>query len=287
MTDTYANEAAFGVGATEGRLGIDLGPEVGRGPQLLEFGDGAPSNCHGGHRATRRLGIQVKSSIEVGDCGRGITILTVGRRVGRNGGKMLALLATTIIGRLRVVGLAGGRLPLGWAGELADGARLGGIGRGGGQRLHGRVSLGGGGGLLRRVQVDGTATREVRLVMRPHGILDAGVGIVGIMHSDVAVAVAHVGGGNGGGNGGGGGIVVDGGRGRSSTRLDGDAAVELVVFVSSGRRGLASVVPGHLAAAVMSPRGAGRGRVGIRLPLGIHGWRWLGGLRAAAAQRQQ
>lgn len=96
--------------------------------------------------------------------------------------------------------------------------------------------------------------------MGPHGILDAGVGIVGVVHRNVAVAVAQMGGGNGRLN-----LVI--------RRVDGGAAVVLVLVVFiCWRRRLARVVPGHLGAAVVSSRGAGRGRVGIRLPLlVIHG----------------
>ncbi len=44
---------------------------------------------------------------------------------------------------------------------------------------------------MRRVKIGGAATgREVRLVMRPHCVLDAGVGIVNVSHGNVAVAVA-------------------------------------------------------------------------------------------------
>lgn len=93
--------------------------------------------------------------------------------------------------------------------------------------------------------------------MGPHGILDAGVGIVGVVHRDVTVAVAQMGGGNGG-------------LGRIR-RVDRGAAVVLVVFICWRRR-LTRVVPGDLGAAVVSSRGAGRGRVGVRLPLlVIHG----------------
>lgn len=126
------------------------------------------------------------------------------------------------------------------------------------------------------MEVDGAATRQMRLVMGPHGILDAGVGIVRVVHGDVTVAVAQMRWGNGRG-----GRIVGAGSRRSGGRsVDRDSAMELVVFVCGGRRGLLrSIVSGHLAVAVMSPRSAWRSGVGIRLPLGIHGWRCFDGLR--------
>jgi hypothetical protein len=103
--------------------------------------------------------------------------------------------------------------------------------------------------------------------MGPHGVLDARVGVVSIVHGNVAVAVAHLRGCNGGG-----GRVTSGSRsGRSSAWMNGSAAVVLVVLVSARRRRLGGVVSGHLGVAVVSSRGAGRACGGICLPLGIHG----------------
>lgn len=51
---------------------------------------------------------------------------------------------------------------------------------------------------------------------------------------------------------------------------DGGAAMKLVVFVSSRRGRLASIVSGDLAGAILSPRGTRRARRGILLPLRIH-----------------
>lgn len=112
--------------------------------------------------------------------------------------------------------------------------------------------------------------------MRPHRIFDTSMGIVSVVHGDVTVAVAKLGRGNVRSSG----IVVAGSRGSGRTRVDRDSAMELIVFVSGRRRGLLrSIVSGHLAGTVMSPRSAGRGGVWVRLPLGIHGFYCLGGLR--------
>lgn len=95
--------------------------------------------------------------------------------------------------------------------------------------------------------------------MRSHGVLDASVGIVCVVHRDVAVSVAKV-------------RSVDGrllrngvgsGSGRSSG-VNGGAAVVLVVFVCwRWRLSLARIVPGHLGTAVVSSRSTRRGRVTV------------------------
>ena len=100
------------------------------------------------------------------------------------------------------------------------------------------------------------------------GYLILSMGVVGIMHRDVAVAVAD-----------GRARCHRGRRGRIGA-VDGRAAVVWAVIVAVACCSLwwrlASVVPRHLGATVVSSRGAGR--VGIRrlllllLPGWIHGW---------------
>ena len=63
---TDADEAAFGVGSSEGRLGVDLRFEVCRSPDPPELGDGALVGRHQG-RALGRLGIHV-GAVHRGHC---------------------------------------------------------------------------------------------------------------------------------------------------------------------------------------------------------------------------
>jgi hypothetical protein len=75
---------------------------------LLELGNWAPGHLLG-HRPSRRLGVQVKSSIEIADSGRGIIFLVTGGRVRVDRRKMLALLVLAGAGeiwRLRIIRLA-------------------------------------------------------------------------------------------------------------------------------------------------------------------------------------
>lgn len=115
-------------------------------------------------------------------------------------------------------------------------------------------------------------------MMRPHGILDAGVSIVGIVHSDIPVAVARrrtsCHGRRGGWIGAG---KVDGVRMSRGVDLRKSGAMILAVVVAIGRRHgsrrrllmLALIVSRHLTSSVVSSRGPGR--VGILLPRRIHG----------------
>ncbi|KAH6604021.1 hypothetical protein Trco_007467 [Trichoderma cornu-damae] len=122
--------------------------------------------------------------------GRGITVVGAGGVGGHGGQLLLALRAAAVERAVGVVAGAGRRVLRGRGGVLGSG--LWGVGRRGRQRVHGRVSLGGGRGrvlVLRRVEAAGAGSRQVGLVMRPHGILDAGVGIVGVVHGDVAAGV--------------------------------------------------------------------------------------------------
>ena len=79
--------------------------------------------------------------------------------------------------------------------KLGGGAgRLGSIRGRGGQHLHGRVSLCGGGRLLvGGVEVRGAGAGRVLLVMGPQGILHPRVGIVDVLHRDVTIAIAELG----------------------------------------------------------------------------------------------
>ena len=133
------------------------------------------------------------------------------------------------------------------------------------------------------MQAGRATARHVRLVMRPHRVLDACMRVVSVVHWHVPVAVAGLGRDHGRC------IGWDGRR-----RSDGGATVILLLLLlllvlvcgggGGGRRG-------HLAAAVVSSRSA-CGRVWIRLlvlmlPLGVHGGqtaaagepleRWRGG----------
>lgn len=93
--------------------------------------------------------------------------------------------------------------------------------------------------------------------MRSHGILDASMGIVCVVHGNIAVTVAKVRSSNGR-------LLSNGIRSGSgsSSGVNGGSAVVLVVFVCwRWRLSLARVVPGHLGAAVVSSRSTGRGRV--------------------------
>lgn len=129
-----------------------------------------------------------------------------------------------------------------------------------------------GGRFLWRVEIGRSAAGGVRLVVRSHRILDARMGVVGVVHWNVAVAVPQLGARDGRGRGGGSG---------------GARVVLLVIFVARGRgTGLMlgrGVVSTHgllvLCSAVMPSRGAGRRVRGVLLLplLGIHGsrgWDW-------------
>lgn len=102
--------------------------------------------------------------------------------------------------------------------------------------------------------------------MGSHGVFHAGVRVLNVVHGDVAVVVAHLGGGHG--------------RSGGAGSVRGYAARALILVVPvAGRRlalrtGLTIVLPTrHLsAAAIVSPRRAGRIGVAL-LPLGVHGGR--------------
>lgn len=205
--ETNADEASLWVCPPKPRLPRVLGLQLVGRLDLLELG-------HGPHRgrvlAARSLGV-AEGAVERGHGRRGVAV--EGGGVGRNGGQLRrALAAANVVGALRVVAGVGGRLLRRRAGEL----RLGrGVGRGWRQRVHGRVALGGGRGLaalalalavvmlelrmlllllrlvLRRVEPRRAGARQVGLVVRPHGVLDAGMGIVGVVHGDVAAGVAR------------------------------------------------------------------------------------------------
>ena len=121
------------------------------------------------------------------------------------------------------------------------------------------------------MHIGGQTARElVLVVMRSHGVFDAGVGIVGVLHTNVAIAVAQ--------------LRARHGRGRCR-RLRVQSALVRIEFEAGGRLGLLrllslaiAVVAGrHLIAAAaaitcISPRTAGACRVGVCLPL-LHGCR--------------
>lgn len=201
--------------------------------------------------------------------------------------------AARVVGALGlVVGLPRGRLPLHRPGVLGGHGVLLGVGRGGRQGLHGRVSLGGGRGLLRGMQAGGpTAARLLMLVMRPHGVFDAGVRIVDVLHGDVAADVSTLRGGvegrEGGGQrrrvlGGGGGVMivaVGGGGWRlcvlelREVGLGRSLSLSLTDARGRVRRGLGQrwVIPitGRVAARARQVEPL-RG-VTVRLPLRVHG----------------
>lgn len=117
------------------------------------------------------------------------------------------MLATRMIWALgMIIGLSSRRLCLDGLDILILDGALWRIGRGGRKGLHGRVSLGGGRRFLRGMEIGGTTrdgasarsraragARELGLVMRPHGVLDAGMGIVDVLHGDVAGDVSTLG----------------------------------------------------------------------------------------------
>lgn len=131
------------------------------------------------------------------------------------------------------------------------------------------------------LKVGGATTRSVRLVVRSHGIFDAGMGVVGVVHSNVSVAVARRGTHGHWGSGGRIGIArsrkVDGMTMTIGVRVGVDVDLResgavILAMVRTvgrvGRRRLTGIVSGHLSAAVVSSRGTGR--VGILLPRRIH-----------------
>lgn len=143
------------------------------------------------------------------------------------------------------------------------------------------------------LKVGGATTRSVRLVVRSHGIFDAGMGVVGVVHSNVSVAVARRGAHGHWGSGGRIGIArsrkVDGMTMTIGVRVGVDVdlresgAVILAMVRTvgrGGRRRLTGIVSGHLSAAVVSSRGTGR--VGILLPRRIHVGQKGGERRTAA-----
>jgi hypothetical protein len=95
---TYADEAAFRIGATERRLRIDLGMKVRRSPQLLKLWHRASAD---GHRPARRLGIEVEGAIDVGNNRRRVALWGVSRRVRVDGRQLLAWLVRATSGKVR------------------------------------------------------------------------------------------------------------------------------------------------------------------------------------------
>lgn len=116
--------------------------------------------------------------------------------------------------------------------------------------------------------------------MRPHGILDAGVRFLSVMHGDIAIAVAgHSTGGHGRhgrGRGRIGAVKNNGLTSRVKRGQDRSAAmmVRMIVPVArgEGRLRLACVIPGHLSSTVVSSRATSRVGIRLLLPRGmIHG----------------
>jgi hypothetical protein len=183
---THADEASLGISSSKGRLVVGLGPQLGNSPDLLELGHRALGELHLRDGSTRRLGIGREGHI-VGRYGRGGVAVLGG--VGGDGWQLLALLSTGEVGALRVFAGLGGRLSL--LGRAPVRRRLWCVGGGRREGVHGRVSLGSNGGLLRRMQrAAARAARGMGLVMRPHGILDASICVLSVLHGDVAVADA-------------------------------------------------------------------------------------------------
>ncbi len=305
---THADEAAFGIGSPEGRLGVNLGLEVCRGPNPPKLGDGALVL----HRRDTfgRLGIH-KGAVHWDQRRR---VVVHGGRVWVDGGQLrrgllaaggvvgalllLLLLLLRVLLRGIVVG-AGGRLArrgLLLGRELAGAGGLGAVGRGGRHDLHGRVALGGGRGLL-LLELCGRAggRREVVLVMGAHGVLGArgqgSVGIVRVVHGHVAVTVAKMGAREG---------RHGGGGGRCLVRVQ--AALVIVVLEPRGRllllgrvlggsgagavvswRHLAVAVAAAAAGPIVPPLAAGAGRVAVRLPL-LHGCCWTDDASGGSAE---
>lgn len=114
------------------------------------------------------------------------------------------------------------------------------------------------------MQGGGTTTRHVRLVMGPHGVLDACVGVDSVAHSNVAISVARLTSGHGGDDR----VPVVDGR-SSSNGGDGAGGMILVVGVGGRWRVLPSRRRRHLRSAIVTARGS-PGRVVILLPVGIH-----------------
>jgi hypothetical protein len=121
------------------------------------------------------------------------------------------------------------------------------------------------------MKINGTAARLMGLVVRSHGVFYTSMSIVGVVHCDVTVVVAHL-------------RRRDGRCGRVGTtnrsrswrsRMNGGATVELVVFVSALRRGLVGIISRSLVVTVVTSRRARRVCGRILLPLGIHGADWL------------
>jgi hypothetical protein len=257
---TYTDESTFWVCPSKRRLGIDLWSKVGRGPNppTLRHRSLPHVRDDGLDRPAGRLGIVSESAIELRNSRRRVAIVTPDVR--RDGGKLRRRWSTGgIVRALGVVlgrGLPGRRLPLGRRiRELARATSLRSVWRCRRQGLHGRVSLGSRGQLLRGVQPSGATARQVRLVMGSHGILHARVGIVSVLHGDVAVAVAELGRGDG-----------------RRCRVLGGSALVLLELEAGGRLGLlhlAIVFPRQLIVSVVSSRRDAGVLVGR--PLGIHG----------------
>ena len=323
---TYADEAALGSGPAERRLGIDLGSQIVGGPDSRELGDlwlrrGARTDAVG-YVPSWRFGIAAVRAVE--ELGRRRRLIGVVLGVWHHAGYLLLLVvlgggAARVVGALAlavalalgvVVGLPRGRLPRHGPAVLGGHGVLGAVGRRGRQGLHGRISLGGGRGFLRGMEAGGpTAARQLVLVMGSHGVFDAGVRIIDVLHGDVAADVStlrgvggreggrqrgRVVGGSGCGGGGGGVMIVavrGGGWRLCVLELLGEVVVVVVLAVvglggslglslMEGRRrvrrrlGQRSVIliTGCVARRAGQVEPVGR-RAGVWLPLWIHGLR--------------
>ena len=284
---TNAEKATFRVGSPKGRLAVDLGFKICRSSNALKLRHRTPVLDYRRllllllrlRGTLGRLGIDV-GTLHGSHGRRGVRILTTAVWIDR---RELGRRLTGVVIRVLLRGIvrrAGGRLPLrGLLRKLACATRLGAVWRRRGQNLHGRVSLGGSRRLL--LEVGRATARGELLVMRPHRVLSAGVhggvGIMRILHRDVAVTV-----------------VQKGARHRRRCRRRRLVRVQaaLVVVVLEARRGLLRRVLGtatkvprrHLAASVsiVPSLAAGAGRVVVRLPL-LHGccfWKQLGRQRS-------
>ena len=319
---TYADEAALRSGPAERRLGIDLGSQIVGGPDSRELGDlwlrrGARTDAVG-YVPSWGFGVAAVRAVE--ELGRRRRLIGVVLGVWHHAGYLLLLVvlgggAARVVGALAlalgvVVGLPRGRLPRHGPAVLGGHGVLGAVGRRGRQGLHGRISLGGGRGFLRGMEAGGpTAARQLVLVMGSHGVFDAGVRIIDVLHGDVAADVStlrgvggreggrqrgRVVGGSGCGGGGGGVMIVAVGGGGwrlcvlellgevvvvvvlAVVGLGGSLGLSLMEGVRRVRRRLGQrsviLITGCVARRAGQVEPVGR-RAGVWLPLWIHGLR--------------